>query len=208
MKSLKRCQNGHYFDSNKHSACPFCGIQELDGEIKKTMAKRSNSSGGDMPEGSSIPVTMPRKPGGGGMGNMPGGKGEARTVGVFKRKIGIDPVVGWLVAIEGPEKGRDYRLAVEKNFIGRAESMDITIADETISRENHAIVSYNPKKHIFRLYPGDSRRLVYLNDDEVIQPQELNPYDIIELGDTKLIFMSLCSERFNWENKQQKEKID
>lgn len=112
---------------------------------------------------------------------------------------GVDPVVGWLVCIEGPERGRDYRLHTERNFIGRDPSMDVAITgDPSISRANHAVISYNPKRHTFRLAPGDSRGLAYLNDEEVIAPVALAPYDRIELGETTLLFIPFCGERFVW----------
>lgn len=175
MESLTRCNNGHYYDSNKHSSCPFCGVQSLDIDINKTMAKRPGASGVR-------------------------GAEEGKTVGIFKKKLGIDPVVGWLVAVAGPDKGQDFRITSERNFIGRSEKMDISVpGDETISRENHAIVSFNPKNITFRLFPGDSKGLVYLNQEEVITPIALNAYDIIEIGQSKLMFLPLCGEQFNWE---------
>jgi hypothetical protein len=39
---------------------------------------------------------------------------------------------------------------------------------------------------------------VYLNDEEVTVPTELKPYDIIELGQTKLMFVPFCGEHFQW----------
>jgi len=133
--------------------------------------------------------------------NAAGDRGAeiGKTVGVYNRKLGIDPVVGWLVAITGKEKGNDYRVTAEKNFIGRSEKMDISIpGDESISRENHAVISFNPKNHKFRLFPGESKGLVYLNDDEVVTPIELNIHDIIEIGQTKLMFIPFCNQNLNW----------
>ncbi len=175
MEALTRCNNGHYFDSKKHSSCPFCGVQDLEININKTMAKRPGKSGSR------------------------GGE-EGKTVGIYKRKLGIDPVVGWLVAITGPEKGRDFRITAEKNFIGRSEKMDIRIPDdESISRDSHAVVSFNPKNLTFRLFPGESKGLAYLNGEEVIAPVVLKAYDTIEVGQTKLIYIPLCSESFHWD---------
>lgn len=112
----------------------------------------------------------------------------------------MDPVTGWLVCIEGPAKGRDYRIMAEKNFIGRAEDMHIQIiGDNTISRRNHAVVVYDPKKRNTILLPGDSSGLTYLNNEAVYQPAELSAYDIIEIGKSKLLFMPLCGEHFEWE---------
>ncbi len=187
MEPLRRCPSGHYYDSNKHKSCPFCGVQDLNIDIKKTMAKRPGQNSGG------IAAT---KPAGGGAGVQD----EGKTVGVFRKKLGIDPVVGWLVAVKGAEKGKDYRITSERNFMGRSEKMDICIGgDETISRENHAIISYNPKNNSFRIFPGDSKGLVYLNDEEVITPENLQPYDVIELGQTQLVFVPFCSDRFRWD---------
>jgi len=199
MEQLKRCQKGHYYDDGKHSSCPFCGNQDLSMDIKKTAAKKREAESGN-----GIPVTRPL---GAVSGNAPGDSNQkgGRTVGIFNKSIGLDPVVGWLVAVKGPERGKDYRICAEKNFIGRGDNMDIRIPDETISRENHAIVSYNPKKNNFRLFPGDSKRLVYLNDEEVVSPEELKPYDAIDLGDTQLIFIPFCNETFQWGKENDKE---
>ncbi|HEX2954297.1 MAG TPA: FHA domain-containing protein [Bacillota bacterium] len=190
---MKRCEHGHYYDPEKHSACPNCGINiDLDfsgGTIAKTMPKMGTMPEKQLRSETVEPVTVPRGFGG----------SESKTVGLLPKQLGIDPVVGWLVCIEGPERGRDYRLRSERNFIGRSERMNVCIAtDETISRENHAIVSYNPKNGSFKIIPGDGRGLVYLNGDEVDLPKELRTHDCIELGQTKLLFVPLCGE-FKWE---------
>ncbi len=196
MEPLTRCDNGHYFDSKKHTSCPFCGVQSLGIDIQHTMAKRQDQGTG----GYEVGITRP-------MGHSPAAPGDAgKTVGIFKKKIGIDPVSGWLVAITGPDKGRDFRITSERNFIGRAESMDIQISgDEAVSRDNHAAVSYSPKSQTFRIYPGDSKGLVYLNDQEVLTPELLKPYDIIELGQTKLMFVPFCGKNFSWGEPEEEE---
>jgi hypothetical protein len=77
--------------------------------------------------------------------------------------------------------------------------MDIYInGDDTISRDSHAVVSFDPKRGKFRLHAGEGRGLVYLNEDIVDGAAELNPYDVIELGQTKLLFIPFCGERFQW----------
>lgn len=182
---LTRCDNGHYYDASKHSSCPHCGVQNLDIDFQKTVARRPDSVG--------LAPTQAKT----GESSL---DGEAKTVGVFRKKMGIDPVVGWLVCIDGPDRGRDFRIHSEKNFIGRSDKMDISIpGDESVSRENHATVSFNPKKSLFRIFPGESRGLVYLNEEEVITPIELKAFDVIELGQTKLIFIPFCGENFSWQ---------
>ncbi len=202
METLTRCNNGHYYDAQKHTSCPFCGVQSLDIEIKKTMAKKTNAgenASREEPAASQEPDTRDRPAASGPAASRDSGGDSAKTVGIFRKHLGLELVVGWVVAIEGPEKGSDYRITPEKNFIGRAEGMDIRIAgDESISRENHAVISYNPKNNTFRVYPGGSRGLVYLNDEELITPEILKSHDIIQLGGTKLLFVPLCGEDFRW----------
>lgn len=194
MEPLTRCDYGHYYDSKKHTSCPYCGIQNIRNDIQRTMAKRSSESDYE------IEVTRPL--------NQKQAKGDpGRTMGVYHKKIGRKPVSGWLVAVSGPEKGRDFRITVERNFIGRSENMDIQITeDESVSRENHTSVSYSPKNQTFRLYPGESKGLVYLNDQEVLTPELLKAYDIIELGQTKLMFVPFCGENFQWDHDEDEGK--
>ena len=37
------------------------------------------------------------------------------------------PVCGWIVCVKGPRRGKDYRVMDGKNFVGRADDMDIQI---------------------------------------------------------------------------------
>ena len=113
----------------------------------------------------------------------------------------IDPVCGWLVCIDGPRQGKDYKIKSGKNFIGRADDMDIQIlGDNKISRRNHAILVYDPKKHETVLLPGDSNGLVYYNEAAVYTPVVLSVYDVIEMGESKFLFVPFCGEHFRWED--------
>lgn len=117
-------------------------------------------------------------------------------------KENIEPVCGWMVCIDGPRQGKDYKIKNGKNFIGRADDMDIQIlGDEHISRRNHGIIVFDKKKMETVLLPGDANGIVYLNDDAVYVPTVLSPYDVIELGHSKFIFIPFCGEHFMWEFK-------
>ncbi|MFN8057893.1 MAG: FHA domain-containing protein [Vicinamibacterales bacterium] len=179
--ALKRCENGHYFDPGKHSSCPSCGVQNIDFSPTRPKA-----------EGAPPPRPLPPP--------VPRAADEGKTVPLVRKKAGIDPVVGWMVCVAGADRGRDFRIRSEKNFIGRSETMDICVGgDETISRENHAIVSFNPKNGQFKLHPGESRGLVYLNGEEVDGPKPLAEGDKVELGQTTLMFVPLCDDTFSWD---------
>ncbi len=78
--------------------------------------------------------------------------------------------------------------------------MDIQIlGDNHIAKKNHAVLVYDPKKRKTLILPGDSQKLVYLNDETVYVPMELTAYDVLELGKSKFLFVPLCGEHFEWE---------
>lgn len=109
------------------------------------------------------------------------------------------PVCGWLVCIEGARVGRDYKIRNGKNFVGRGDDMDIQIlGDNEISRRNHTIIVYDAKKKNTVILPGDAAGIAYLNQEAVYVPTELMPYDTIELGNSKFVFVPFCGEHFEW----------
>ncbi len=191
-----RCQEGHFFDPQVHSSCPWCN---------KPLDFGGHATGPDMPAGKTTPLRDPgmqaqSKPAAGGTPAVTPGLSPGATRRMVHEELGMDPVVGWLVCVDGPDRGRDYRIHSEKNFIGRAPTMDICIAgDEAISREKHATLSFEPKKQIFWLLPGEAMGLVYLNNDVLYSPAQLKARDILELGKTKLMLVPFVDESFRWE---------
>ena len=161
---------------------------------QKTMPPRGY--GAPAPE----PVqTAPPPPPGMGVSVAAAGK----TVGMMQSQMGFDPVVGWLACVAGPSRGKSYTIRGGVNSIGRSERMDIVITgDLKISAENHAKISYSDKHNRFNLLPGEGRNIVYLNDEEVFTPMPLNAYDLIDFGETKLLFVPLCGERFTWKTEE------
>lgn len=142
--------------------------------------------------------TAPPSPPGMGVSVAAAGK----TVGMMQSQMGFDPVVGWLACVAGPSRGKSYTVRGGVNSIGRSERMDIVITgDLKISAENHAKISYSDKHNRFNLLPGEGRNIVYLNDEEVFTPMPLHAYDLIDFGETKLLFVPLCGEKFTWEDK-------
>ncbi len=130
---------------------------------------------------------------------------ENKTVaigfGPKKEKLDNDPVCGWLVCVEGKGKGKDYRIYGRNNTIGRDEKMDICIKDDpAISREKHARLAYDMKHNTFNLIPAEATNNPYVNDEPVYVPTKLEAYDVIELGESKFVFVPFCCDRFTWQN--------
>ncbi|KOY15762.1 MULTISPECIES: FHA domain-containing protein [Paenibacillus] len=174
--SLTRCGNGHMFSTRRHgNTCPYCNL------AVESPATSNGEAAGAIPR---APRTAE----------------DDRTMPYLGETTGIEPVTGWMVCIEGPQMGQDYRIMAEKNFIGRSEEMHVRIlGDNTISRRNHAVIVYDPKKRNFYLLPGDASGLAYHNNEAVYSPVELAAYDVIQLGRSKFIFIPLCGVHFEWE---------
>ena len=112
-----------------------------------------------------------------------------------------DPVVGWIVCIKGKHFCESFAIFAGKNSIGRNGSNRIVLGKEnSVSREKHALIVYEPKKRKFYLQPGDSSGLTYLNDDYITESKLMNARDIVELGDGRFMFVPLCDESFTWED--------
>lgn len=217
--SIVECGRGHLYDTDIYSTCPYCnnatqainfgGVPvDRDNKTRPISESYNPTPGNDkiapLPDISNEEVsvlnegkTLPPK-------NYSKEKkvdDENKTVGLMKEKLGIDPVVGWLVCIEGKEIGKDYKIRGQINTIGRSEKMDICIKeDNTISFENHARLSFSERNNRFNLIPAESKNVIYLNEEEVFTPTLLNAYDVIDFGETKLMFIPFCSDKFDWKS--------
>lgn len=117
-----------------------------------------------------------------------------------------DPVVGWLVIINGAGKGIAYTLGYGINNIGREEKNKVSLdnGDEKVSREVHAVLTYDKINQDFYIQHGDGRNLTYIEDPDgnkhpVLVPRVIRTRENIIIGDTKLKFIAFCADGFDWE---------
>ena len=226
--NLKRCENGHFYDGDKFQMCPHCAAVG-GGEQQATMpyTEADNGYNTAMTEPVTMPMYAPKEPQAAGAfpvqpqmmeqpsGNLslqdavsraitvPGGmeQDEEKTVSLYQYQNHTDPVAGWLVCIEGTDFGSSFTVKSGRNFIGRASHMDVALrGDNSISREKHAIILYGPKRREFIAQAGESRELFYLNDEVVLNPVRLKQYDILTIGNTRLMFFPCCGENFSWDD--------
>jgi pSer/pThr/pTyr-binding forkhead associated (FHA) protein len=117
-----------------------------------------------------------------------------------KSKLAKQPVVGWLVIINGPGRGESLTLGYGVNRIGRSSSERVSIdfGDEEISREKHALLTYDPKGRKFYLQHGGGVNLTYIGNTPVLQTMELNGGEVISIGKTELSFVPFCGQNFDW----------
>ena len=183
---VSQCVNGHYYDSEKFSACPHCeetpNAAPKPNEESKTVAMYS----ADIFSSAKIQIR-----------DASAEKGD-KTIAFYQSEMNMDPVVGWLVCVEGKERGRDYRLHSGRNFIGRALRMDVMLADDDqITRENHCSVVYDKKGNTFSLVPGEGTN-TYINGELLADPAPIADDDVIRLGATELVFNAFCKGERKW----------
>lgn len=206
---LNTCPKGHFYDADKYASCPYCVPQDEAEAVTEAVKTEdfSQPAAVKAQEISPSPVTVSKL-------NKPASfvntavngweepeDDENCTVGYYAQVIGVEPVVGWLVCIKGAYRGESFKLKSGRNFIGRAANMDIVLgADQSVSRLHHAAVVYDPKSRAFIVAAGDARELCYLNGDVVVTSQRLQAYDVLTLGNTELMLIPLCGEKFSWDD--------
>lgn len=223
--NLKRCNNGHFYDADKFTACPHCNptvsasevtiamnpedmapevraaANAFNDEDSKTVSLQDAVSAAVAPAAAPAPAPAPAP------AAAPAQMDDAKTVSFFESSLGAEPVVGWLVCIEGDHYGESFPLKSGRNFIGRNANMDVALAgDMSVSRERHAIVIYEPKAKCFIAQAGDARELFYLNDNVVLNNEMMKNYDVLSVGNEKLLFVALCGPQFCWEDTKKEEK--
>jgi hypothetical protein len=163
----KFCANGHQMEDS-WEICPYC---QKTGYAAPGLDKtRVEGAGGASPAAATVPDSSARK-----------------TV-LLSQKYKA-PVVGWFVALDGQQKGEDFRVRDGQNTIGSDASCDIVLSDNTISGK-HASLRYKEGKFI--LSDLDSTNGSYLNNDnDSIAREELKDNDVVRFGDVKLKFKCL-----------------
>jgi hypothetical protein len=118
--------------------------------------------------------------------------------------------VGMVMVTKGPGFGETFALKAGMSQIGRGEGQAVKLdfGDMAISRENHAAIVYDPMEHNFLLGHGGKSNIVRLNGKPVVSTCELKDGDVIEIGETRMRFIAICSKTFNWETAETGEGSD
>lgn len=210
MAEIVFCPNcGEYYDGSKSGACPRCGGAK---GFPPTQGVGGFGVTTDVTGGAgSFPPTqdVSGAPSGGFpptqniTGNSSGRMGVTEMIFPGSSPDAPAPVVGWLVAVEGPCRGTDYRIHTGYNNIGR-ERGDICIrGDKTISAEKDSTITYVHQTRKFYIAHLQGKNVLLVNGIPAIgNGVELNSYDRISIGNTELIFIALCGEKFSWENRE------
>lgn len=200
--SMKQCEKGHIYDEKTYSSCPYCnqsgsaGTRPLDNAAPDFPKTTPLNAGGEPSFPSTLPLDAPEAP-----------KAPARpkkemsaTIALNVNEVtGISPVCGWLVVVEGDNKGASFNIHSEKNTIGRGSGFDVNLSfDKAISKEGDAVLTYDSRSKKFFITLAAGKNNVYHNGNLLLTPEEVKDYDVLEVGATKLVFRSFCNDGFTY----------
>jgi hypothetical protein len=144
--------------------------------------------------------------GGGEQGATPTMKmGQPKTQYIHGAGVEADPVAGWVVVVKGPGRGNYSPIYVGMNSLGRDPSQRVSLSygDDSISREEHAFITFDEEQRCFYLQHGGKSNLVRLGAQPVLSPTELRANDLIRIGRTTLLFVPCCGPDFSWTDEVQ-----
>lgn len=203
------CPNGHVYNAVIHAACPQCsGGSDTFGPTSTPLGGGPDDLGAtSTPLGGGLGFSGYPRPGSG-MGGTVGptfddGSGDPGHTVIGGMDEGFqqssqEPVVGWLVCISGPMRGRDFRIRAGYNYIGRQTGDIILPDDNQVSRQKHAMIAYDSMDHTYVFGPVDGKNLVRVNNKTVFNAAEIHNYDVLTLGTSHLMFVGLCGSHFDW----------
>lgn len=166
---MKQCAFGHFYDASVHARCPYCG---------------------ERADRAAEPRVMLRQPL---EGWSRGGPAEALAP---PAEDIADPVVGWLVCVDGPERGRGYSLHDGNNYVGRGAMMDVNLSN---GAEKPTVVAYDRANRAFWCGHNGGREIVRLNGTPLLATQALKAGDRIRMGQAELMLVPLCGPDFDWD---------
>lgn len=193
------CPRGHLYDSSLPS-CPYCPPSA--GQNIGATAPLINPSPGN------IGVTVPVNPPQGNIGvTVPIDNSMKMTevapelqnaTGVVEPPNRVRPVVGWLVCVQGPDIGKDFRLHAHFNSVGRGSNQDVRINDKFVSKEEHFSVAYDLVNNRFFAEKGRGKSYAYVNGYSLGSRIQLKKGDQIKVGETLLVFIPLEQQDVKW----------
>ncbi len=174
--NLIKCENNHFYDSEKFLSCPHCANKVAEPTVRDILGEEQKAVCTDPPE---------------------------MYTALDPSKITTKKTVGWLVCISGNMLGESFILREGDNRIGRAASMDVSLAYEpTVSRDRHAIITYDSAHNSFVLRTSEHEGQILCNNKIIKNRKTIKNRDIITLGDCSLLFVALCGADFRWGENQ------
>lgn len=98
--------------------------------------------------------------------------------------------VAGLKVVDGPGKGQERPVFSGTNQVGRSAENRIPLdfGDNTISRQQHAVISFDSGSQEFRIFDGGKQNPVFVNGERLSGDRALNDGDTVKIGLTTLRF--------------------
>lgn len=212
----KRCENGHFIDES-WDLCPYCPAESGEQDIPVVRPARA------VAPAEPAPAPAPARP----LTAVPQPRREAapvapaapppvapmstpppieRTVAVMKAGVTTPDatpmkryVVGWLVGLNGPNRGESFPVRMGRNVLGRDKRSDIVVTDDQAS-SHHADLVFRPEERRFILMDHNSTNGTYVNETEIEPRKDLAGHDVIRIGSQKFLFLPLIRDDFYWDS--------
>ena len=195
------CKNGHYYDQQKNSSCPYCNNSQSGlSDIQDTV-----NSGTELSSHGETSIYPGRKKRNYNETKMMLFGKIVEEERIIKKDIESIQIAGWIVIVSDKYQGESFVLTYGMNTIGREgvkNHISLNNGDNSISREKHASIIYDFENNKFFIQHNDGKYLTYRNRQLVSGLTELNPYDKIKIGKTELVFVPLCGEEFQWDKEE------
>lgn len=202
--ALITCPFGHYYDDERNTECPVCRRNEQKGESVYDMQSQVTVSGyklgspnGNVTELLSSDDLEASLFGADAVENQYDAMAdENSTIGFFEIEGIGGYTAGWLVCVDGPDKGRSFTIVVGRNLCGNSAESDICLSDPELVPRMHCSVIYEPKEIKFYITPENGA--VFYNGKFINKPTLLKSGDRINIGSSELIFVPFCNKNRSW----------
>ena len=108
-----------------------------------------------------------------------------------------DMLAGWLVCVDGPQRGQDFRLFAGHNAVQVGAAGDLTVIP-TAARGPGMVARVSCGEGAQPLSPGDSAWTFTLEELGQASARSLAPFQRLRLGGSTLVFVQLCGVEFGW----------
>ena len=104
-------------------------------------------------------------------------------------------IVGWLITFDRHADGRSWKIREGRNVIGRDDACDVVIDDDDKVSNAHAVLVW--RGGMSRLDDKMSQNGTYLNEADVMQPEQVNDGDVLRVGRTRMICRLLDAQQID-----------
>ena len=203
--ALTTCPVGHYYDTDKVKECPVCkklasipvNHTDLQSQVTVSGYKIGEATGG---------ITELLSPLDTNVSSFDIFEVETEydamsdsnsTIGFFELNGIGSFTAGWLVCVQGPDRGKSCTIEIGRNICGSNASNDIVFSDKDILPNMHFSVVYEPKENKFFITPD--KGAVFHNGKFLNKPAILRNDDRITVGSTELVFVPFCNKNRSWD---------